>query len=127
MLRPTRLAIVGLAIGATIFAACSSDTDPASAETCGELEDMTIEFVQEMIDMLEADDVTIEEIQSTTESPLSDEQTEKMQTQTEGIESRWYELACPGETSDIVVDRVDELTYTKRIGEYLIGGVTDSG
>lgn len=125
MFTHTRIAAAALLVGALACAGCSSSSDPASAETCSELGDMGVEIMQDYVDTLESEDVTIEDLEST-DSPVNEEKFAEVLSTADALEQRWDELSCDGEPWDAAIERADELTYTKRIGEYVVDEFSNS-
>ncbi len=123
-----RIRMAGVMVVAILVTGCtsSSDTssDTASADICRHLQDVAIEITQEWIDAAESSDVTVEEWALSPDLALGKDEAEALLMRKDAFVEEWNGYDCAGAAFDVVPRRVDELTYTKPIGEHVVEQLT---
>ena len=133
MTGPQVSVLVGcVALGLVLASCAKSSDDPSSVESCTQLADRYVAMHQEAIDAVERADPVIPD------GVDSGEDGERLNRilhviggldRVEGISDialRWGELACePTDLTEVLRDRVGELSYETPVGEYLVESYFD--
>ena len=112
---------------ALVGAACSSDSQEITAESCRDVVDETMELFQRLIDDVDAEfgEMTVEEFIAT-EGDLPS--VERFTEDAQKINAIGIQLGCTqGEIQQAVLQRVDELTATTDLGRFLITSIRTGG
>ena len=123
MNRRIRMASVTLVV-IVLAAGCTSTPDTASADICRHLQDVAIEITQEWIDAAESSGVTVEEWEASADLALGENEAEALLARRDAFEDEWNGYDCAGAPFDVVLRRMDELTYAKSIGEHVVEQLT---
>jgi hypothetical protein len=112
---------------ALVVAACSSDGQEISADTCGEVVRETMELFQRLVDDVDSEfgEMTVEEFIATEgELPSVEKFTEDAQE----INEIGTQLGCSqGEIQVAILQRVDDLTASTDLGRFLIDAIRTGG
>ena len=112
---------------ALVVAACSSDSQEITAETCRDVVEETMELFQRLIDDVDAEfgEMTVEEFIATEgDLPSVDRFTQDA----EKINQIGIQLGCTqGEIQQAVLQRADELTASTDLGRFLITSIRTGG
>ncbi len=128
MVRRPVSAALGCAVLGLVLVACGQTPDgPAGVDSCDDLADLYLAVHQQAVDDVELADPAIPD------GVDSGEDGERLNRilhviggldWVEGISDiaiRWGELGCkPQDVTDVLRDRVDELSYEMPVGEYLV-------
>ena len=133
MVRRSIVTLVGCAMLCLAVSACDGSADgPSGADSCDDLADMYVALHQQAVDDVERADPVIPD------GVDSGEDGERLNRilhviggldRVEGISDialRWGELACePTDLTEVLRDRVGELSYETPVGEYLVESYFD--
>jgi hypothetical protein len=128
MVRRSIATLVGCLMLGLVVGACSESADgPAGVDSCDDLADLYVSLHQQAVDDVESADPAIPD------GVDSGEDGERLNRilhviggldwieRTSDIAVRWGELGCePADVTDVLRDRVDELSYETPVGEYLV-------
>jgi hypothetical protein len=102
-----------------VLSACGANLDPESAQTCRDVEDMTMTGAQMLIDLVE--EVPYEELRDAGEAAIADnKEIQDLAETIRALEDRHWEMDCPISLSEVMYERSSDLTFTNRSGEYVV-------
>ena len=123
--------LLGLLLALTLVtAACGDDdgggvgnsTDPASANTCDELADVTINLLQDAIDSVS--DLSVADFLEIASGGEMPEAVERLDTMGDELETRAGQIGCSdADAQSLVCARIDRLQADSEVADLILQGI----